>query len=151
MKYFTSEWWSSGCEDESIVENYQKYYLSISSKLPNMLRSLEEEHTLHDANVKYIKSDLVNSVVIMSLRGWDISLNHQVIYELIFQGVAEFTQVFPQEGFVESELGDLGYWEYEVNDNITMKMLFSSGCQFTVVFDDFEFSNTPVKAQRAAK
>ncbi len=140
MKYFTREWWDSGCEDESIIKKYQEYYLSISPRLPEPLRTLEEKYTLHDSNIKFIKSDFVNKIITINLIGWDRGFNKQISYEIKFIGVKEFTQSLPLEEYVES---DLGYWEYEVNENIEMKMLFSSDAQFNIVFNDFEFNAVP--------
>ncbi|WP_094789935.1 hypothetical protein [Zooshikella ganghwensis] len=141
MKYFTSEWWASGCENESVIDKYREYYLSISSKLPDQLRSFEENHTLHDANVTSISTDLVKNEVAINFKGWDRELNYPVNYEIYFVGVKSFNQTSLQE---DSEIGDLGYWEYEALDgDIEMRMLFASGAQFNVVFNDFRFSVSP--------
>lgn len=125
MKYFTREWRDSGCEDESIIKKYQEYYLSISPRLPESLRTLEEKYTLHDSNIKFIKSDFVNKIITINLSGWNRAFNKQISYEVKFIDVKEFTQSSPLEKYVES---DLGYWEYEVNENIEMKMLFFIRC-----------------------
>jgi hypothetical protein len=51
MKFFTSEWGSSGCEDDSVFDKYQEYLSSVSSKLPKQLLLIQQNFTLHDANV----------------------------------------------------------------------------------------------------
>lgn len=141
MKYFTEEWWASGCEDESVFDKYREHYLTIASKLPASMRILEEEHTLHDAKVQSIDSDFAKKEIEIKLKGWDRSYRHLVAYELRFIGVSEmeFKQELP-ERFIRHD--DLGYWEYELvsDDDIEMRMLFASGAQLTIVFNDFEFS-----------
>jgi len=145
MKYFTSEWWGTGCEDESVFEKYQEYYSSILSQLPQQLRTLDSKYTLHDSNVKSIHNDFIKNEVTIKLRGWDQAFNTPMAYEIKFIDVKEFKQVLPQDDEVESELGDLGYWEYEIlNKNIEMRILFASSAQFNIVFKDFEFKNEPI-------
>ena len=147
MKYFTSEWWGTGCEDESVFKKYQEYYSSISSQLPKQLRTLDSKYTLHDSNVKSIHNNFENNEVTIKLSGWDQEFNTPMAYEIKFIGVKEFNQVLPEGDEVESELGDLGYWEYEIlNENIEMRILFASNAQFNIVFKDFEFKNEPIKA-----
>lgn len=63
----------------------------------------------------------------MELRGWDVQLQNPTYYTLKFSGVTEFEQVLPQQEYVESELGDLGYWEIEaLSPGIEIRMLFVS-------------------------
>ena len=92
MKYFTSEWWSSGCEDESVFKEYQEYYSSISEQLPADIRTLDQEHTLHDSNIESIDSDFANNVIIINFKGWDRELNNPAKYKISFIGVTKFTQ-----------------------------------------------------------
>ena len=147
MKYYTKEWWSSGCKDRTIGEKYYEYYKSIVSKLPAKLIDLEDNHTIHDANIKNIHSNFNNQIVSIYLRGWDRKLEKPVRYTLNFSGVKEFEQNLPQEEFVESELGDLGYWEFELIDNlIEMRMLFASDAEFKIIFRDFDFSFEAITA-----
>lgn len=142
MKYFTSEWWSSGCDDENVFDQYEKYFSSISSKLPDQIIDFEYNHTLHDANVKNIECDFLNRSVILKLLGWDNEFENQVLYSLKFSDVTHFKQKLPQEENVEVELGDLGYHEYELTDNgIEIRMLFATSAEFTINFTGFEFSH----------
>ncbi len=145
MKYFTSKWWASGCEDESVFKKYQDYYSSISSKLPNDVLTLEKEHTLHDSNIESIYSDVDNKTVTIKFNGWNQEFNNPVVYEIIFKNVSSFKQTLPLDD--DNCLGDLGYWEYEIiGSNIEMRMLFASGAQISVTFQDFRFSSAPSKA-----
>ena len=141
MKYFTSEWWSSGCEDESVIKKYHDYYSSISSQLPTEILVLEKEHTLHDSNIESLHANFINKTIIIHLDGWDQELNNTVKYEISFKDVSSFNQTLPLD---ENCLGDLGYWEYEIiESNIEMRMLFASSAQITIVFKDFRFSSEP--------
>ncbi len=144
MKYFTSEWWFSGCKDESVFKEYQKYYSSISAQLPTDVRTLEKYHTLHDSNIKSIKSDFLGGEITINLSGWDQELNNPVNYELLFIGVTKFNQILPLE---ESGYGELGYWEYEVvKDGIEIRMLFASSAEIGITFNKFRFSSAQDKA-----
>jgi hypothetical protein len=147
MKYFTSEWWSSGCEDETVFERYKEYLDSVAAKLPDQLISIQEKYTLHDSNLKEIKSNFESDSVSIRLRGWDIAFEKEIEYSLLFIGVTEFNQLLPQQEYVESELGDLGYWEYEVlNEGTEMRMLFASNAEFSIRFQGFEFTCKQIKA-----
>ena len=147
MKYFTSEWWESGGEDETVIEKYRDYYSSIESSLPKALQDFNSSHTLHDSNVKEVKCDFSKSNVHIKFRGWDMSLNNVVVYEVEFGGISSFSQSLPKGDYVESELGDLGYWEYEVTKGgIEMRMLFASGAEFSIEFTSFNFNAVREKA-----
>ena len=140
MKYFTSEWWASGCDDETVFKKYHEYLSSISSDLPKRLLTIQNEFTLHDANVKEIHSSFADDSVTIKLLGWDRVFKERIAYTLRYSGVDRFEQILPQEEYVESELGDLGYWEYEYLGNSTeMRMLFASGAEFTIIFNGFNF------------
>ena len=141
MKYFTSEWWASGCDDESVIKKYHDYYSSISSQLPTDILALEKEHTLHDSNIESIHSDFTNKIITINLDGWDQELNNPVTYEISFKGVSSFNQTLSLD---DNSFGDLGYWEYEIiGSNIEMRMLFASSAQITIIFKDFRFSCAP--------
>jgi len=143
MKFFTSEWWESGCADKGVIERYREYYNSIAQKLPQKIPEFEADHTIHDSNVKRIGSNLVENNVEISLLGWDYDFNNRILYDLRFSGVSSFLQLFPFENRFEIDLGDLGYWEYEiVKEGIEMRMLFVSRAEFKIVFKDFEFKCT---------
>jgi hypothetical protein len=143
VKYFTTEWWSSGCKDETVFAEYEAYLASISDRLPEPLVELETSHTLHDAEVERISNDFVSREVELVMHGWDINLRYPVRYLLKFSGVSHFEQVLPphERGKRREELGDLGYWEYElVASGVEMRMLFVSSAQFSIVFQGFSFS-----------
>jgi len=143
VKYFTKEWWDSGCEDESVFFSYREYYKSISSKLPEKLRILHEKHTLHDSIVTGIYSDFSARAITMKLSGWDQDFKVKTNYVLRFVGVIEFNQVFPDDKKATSVWGDLGYVEYELLETgIEMRMLFDSDVEFRVLFKDFDFEST---------
>lgn len=147
MKFFTKIWWESGCENaEHLFAEYDAYFSSIRDRLPKSLIELHEEHTLHDSEVKRITSYPLEGNVSMELLGWDINLQFPVRYHLNFLGVSRFEQIFPQEEYVEQELGDLGYWECEsISSSTEMRMLFISGAQFTVVFSGLDLTCSTVK------
>ncbi|MBU2863335.1 hypothetical protein KO489_05725 [Reinekea forsetii] len=147
MKYFTSDWWASGCTDESVFERYSEYFQSISKLLPAGILELQNSHTLHDANVKNIECDFIENTVSIRFLGWDTNFENQLIYDLIFSSVTDFKQCLPQEEEVDVELGDLGYYEYEViGEVIQMRMLFATKAEFVLNFKGFEFSVQESKA-----
>ena len=148
MKYFTREWWSSGCgEAEALFRQYDKYVASISHALPPRLIEFKEAHTLHDSEVKRINCDFEQGEVELEFHGWNINLEFPVRYNLTYTGVSLFEQLFPQDEYVEQELGDLGYWECELlNGSIEMRMLFASDAEFRIIFRGFEFTHATVKA-----
>lgn len=141
MKYFTTQWWSSGCKDESVIPKYKKHLSDIKHLLPQKLVALESDFTLHDAQVKKIISDISNRTVTIILLGWDRNLESRLGYTLVFSGVDRFVQTLPQEEYVESELGDLGYWEIQATeDYVEISMLFASDAEFSITFKGFDFS-----------
>ena len=144
MKFFTSEWWANGGEDaEAVFERYERYLASIRPKLPAPLVTFEAEHTLHDAEVKRITSEFHNRTVVMKFEGWDRNLQYGVDYTLSFSGVSIFEQQFPEQEYVESELGDLGYWECElISSGIEVRMLFASSAEFRIVFTGFAYEHS---------
>jgi len=144
MKYFTREWWSGGCENaEEVFREYEAYVATVREFLPANLVELEVSHTLHDSEVKTVSVDLGLRYVAMVLHGWDAALQNKVRYTLRFAGATEFEQVFPQQEFVESELGDLGYWECELLDScVEVRMLFVSDAEFRIRFTEFSFEHS---------
>jgi hypothetical protein len=142
MKYFTSEWWAGGCEGADILfYKYNEYFNTIKASLPRPLVELEENHTLHDSEVKAITCDFKEKRVEIELLGWDFNNQFSVRYKLVFFGVSQFEQRLPQLDYVEQELGDLGYWEFELlTGKIEMRMLFASDAEFRIVFNGFDFS-----------
>lgn len=119
---------------------------SIKDLLPAKLLQLESEHTLHDAEVKFLISDFNERTLIMVLHGWDRPLEKPVCYTLRFSNVVYFEQILPQQAYVESELGDLGYRECELLDvAVEVRMLFVSYAQFRIVFKDFSFEHASRK------
>jgi len=145
VKYFTSEWWATGCEDESAFNDYNHYYSSIVHQLPEKLCIFNGEYTLHDSNIKDICSEFLENRVTISLQGWNQEFSEETCYILKFIDVVSFVQSLPKGGSVESELGDLGYVEFELFDiGIEVRMLFVSGAEFTIKFKDFDFENKKV-------
>jgi hypothetical protein len=141
MRYFTREWWESGSPDaESVFARYAEHMSRIRAALPQKLIELDEQHTLHDAEVKHIVCDFNTRTVRMSLHGWDQDLNSKVQYHLQFAEVQHFEQKLPPQEYVEEELGDLGYWECDlVPSGVQINMLFVSGAEFEIVFKVFNY------------
>jgi hypothetical protein len=147
MKYFTREWWHSNGEASSVFKRYDEYLASVSASLPKNLLQLYSDYTLHDAEVKKVACFFDTRSVRIELRGWDAALQNPIYYKLQFAGVKEFEQVLPQEEYVESELGDLGYWEIEaLTEGTEVRMLFVSDAEFRIVFEDFTFEHEPISA-----
>jgi hypothetical protein len=144
MKYFTREWWEAGSADAGAVfERYEAYLASVRDRLPPALVVLEAEHTLHDSEVKRVVCSFADERLSMVLAGWNRELEHRVRYELQFSEVVLFEQVFPQQAYVEEELGDLGYWECERLGNLVeVRMLFVSNAQFRIQFTGFNFKHS---------
>ncbi len=148
MKFFTREWWENAADaDFSVFEKYATYLESVKASLPAELLKLEAEHTLHDSEVKSLVSDFNQRTVVMVLHGWDRPLEKPICYTLRFSGVTYFEQILPQQAYVESELGDLGYWECELLEaEVEVRMLFVSYAQFRIVFKAFSFEHASREA-----
>jgi len=141
MRYFTRDWREAGSPDaESVFARYAEHIARIRATLPAKLVELDEQHTLHDAEVKHISCDFSTRTVSMSLHGWDQDLKRKVRYDLQFAEVQTLEQRLPPQEYVEEELGDLGYWECDlVSAGVQVNMLFVSGAEFQVVFKTFGF------------
>jgi hypothetical protein len=141
MKFFTQEWWEAGSENaEAVFEQYESYLSRIRERLPPALVELEAKHTLHDAELKIVRSNISEGSVLLVLNGWNRELQYKVQYALKFTGVSLFEQRLPEQEYVESELGDLGYWECELlQPEIEVRMLFVSSAEFRIMFRDFTF------------
>ena len=143
MKYFTQNWWASGCADEAVFTAYQNYYCSISSTLPPALRSLLDEHTLHDSNVMEIDSDFLSKTVTIQLNGWDTKFEKRLTYRLSFRGVTRLVQTLPRLECDSYGADDLGYYEVEVVEKlIEFRALFASDAELKILFTDFAFTAT---------
>jgi len=148
MKYFTPEWWSSGCEGaDDVFGKYQRYIDSVRDLLPKAALDFNANHTLHDSEVKQIVCDFKSREVELTLHGWDTRFEAKTRYSLCFAGVVMFEQLYPQEEYVESELGDLGYWEWEAGPEGTeLRLLFVSSATFRLVFKGFSFKHGALQA-----
>lgn len=114
MKYFTKEWWENGCENaQQLFTKYNAHIESIRDQLPRKLIQFNELHTLHDAKIKRVAFSQVDAKLNLEFLGWDTNFEFSVRYHLLFLDVLRFEQIFPEEDYVEQEIGDLGYWEYE--------------------------------------
>jgi hypothetical protein len=141
MKYFTPEWWASGCKSRDPIEAYRAAFDSISASLPTGVVELEEFHTLHDSRVEVVQCDFEKGELRLSLAGWNRALSEPAWYTLRFGRVTVFEQRLPPGRDVESELGDLGYWEYELCPaGVEMRALFASSAEFRIVFREFAYS-----------
>jgi len=147
VKYFTTEWWASGGENaEALFQQYGSYLASVRSRLPHELVAFDDAHTLHDSEVKNIICGFEAKTVAMVLNGWNQQFDCPIRYTIRFSGVTLFDQRFPQEEYVEAELGDLGYWEFEALDSATeVRMLFVSSAEFRIVFTGFTFEHVRQK------
>jgi hypothetical protein len=148
MKYFTSEWWSGGCEGaDAVFEAYQRHLGLIKAHLPETALDFDASHTLHDSEVKSIINDFAQAQVQLTLHGWDTAFQTKTRYLLNFSGVVLFEQHYPPEVYVESELGDLGYWEWDVAPEGTeLRMLFAASAVFRLVFTRFSFRHEAMQA-----
>jgi Protein of unknown function (DUF4085) len=148
MKYFTSEWWNSGCEGaEELFHRYQRYLESVKDRLPERVLAFNAHHTLHDSQVQSITSNFEERSLQIVLLGWDVALSNRTRYRLFFDDVRLFEQQLPQQYYVESELGDIGYWEWEaVAEANELRLLFASNATFRIRFKEFSFAYEPVPA-----
>ncbi|QBB70249.1 hypothetical protein ELE36_07665 [Pseudolysobacter antarcticus] len=148
MKYFTSEWWGSGCEGaDGVFEKYQRYIDSVKDRLPKAALDFNANHTLHDSEVKLIVNDFQKREARLTFHGWDTAFEKKTCYRLTFSNVVLFEQCYPQADYFDTELGDLGYWEWEVvPEGIELRMLFVSSATFRLVFNDFSFKHEALQA-----
>jgi hypothetical protein len=148
VKYFTPEWWSSGCEGaDDVFIKYQRYIESVRDRLPAAALAFDASHTLHDAEVKLIVSDFEERTLQLTFLGWNTAFECKTRYRLVFERVTLFEQLFPQQERVESELGDVGYWEWEaIAESTELRLLFVSSAMFRLRFREFSFEHAPVQA-----
>ncbi|NML28948.1 hypothetical protein [Zoogloea dura] len=148
MKFFTLEWWQSGCEAApEVFARYDAHLSAIQPQLPPALVEFQSAFTLHDSEVKRVFCDFDRKLLVLELDGWDMNLTHPIYYTLTFSGVSVFEQQFPKEREFEAELGDLGYWEFDISAKGTeVRMLFVSSAEFRVVFTDFAFHHVSTEA-----
>lgn len=148
MKFFTLEWWQSGCEAApEVFARYDAHLSAIQPRLPPALVEFQSGFTLHDSEIKRISCDFERDSLVLEFAGWDINLTHPVYYTLTFYGVSVFEQLFPKEKEFEAELGDLGYWEFDISAKGTeVQMLFVSSAEFRIVCTNFAFEHVSTKA-----
>jgi hypothetical protein len=148
VKYFTSEWWGSGCEGaDDVFERYGRYIDSVKDRLPQTVLEFNANHTLHDSEIKRVVCDFAQGETHLVFFGWDVKFETKTRYELTFNNVALFEQCYPQQEYVESELGDLGYWEWEVVEEGTeLRLLFASSATFRLCFRGFSFKHEALQA-----
>jgi hypothetical protein len=145
VKYFTREWWSSGCADRAPVHAYLAHFKRISADLPPSVLEFEAHHTLHDARLETVSATYGERALAFSLSGWNQPLSQPVRYSVLFLGVASFEQHLPTGRDAGSELGDIGYWEYQIEPpHIELRILFAGGAEFRVLFGDVRFTHLPV-------
>ena len=149
MKYFTSEWWSSGSENaDDALQRYLRYIDTVRDLLPISALEFDATHTLHDSKIKLIVNDFGNSSAQLTFIGWDTEFKVKTLYRLTFAKVFLFEQHFPQDEYIESELGDLGYWEWEAIPNGTeLRLLFASSAMFRLRFREFSFGHVALAPQ----
>ena len=148
VKYFTSEWWGSGSEGGGeVFETYRRYIESVKDRLPQAVLEFDTSHTLHDSEIKAIACDFARDEVHLVLHGWDTAFEAKTRYELTFNNVTLFEQLFPQQEYVESELGDLGYWEWEaLAESTELRLLFVSSATFRLRFRGFSFKHEALQS-----
>lgn len=143
MKFFTKAWWEAGSDNAGeAFRQYASYLSSIREHLPPALLELEDRHTLHDAKLKILQTDIPGQSVLMILNGWNQKLQDRVRYTLHFTGVSHLEKGLPEDEFIEQELGDLGYWECEWRrPEVEVRMLFVSSAELIIRFTGFSFEH----------
>lgn len=97
--------------------------------------------------LKKIISSFPQKTIQIEFRSWDTKLQNPIYYILLFSGVKEFEQLLPQQEYVESELGDLGYWEIEaLSHGVEVRMLFVSAAEFKIIFKGVSYDCRQITA-----
>jgi hypothetical protein len=148
MKYFTPEWWSSGCEGaDDVFGRYQSYLESVKGQLPQGTLAFDASHTLHDSVLKSVACDFEARTTQLTFLGWDTAFEKRTHYRLFFGEIALFEQSFPQQQNAVSGRDDVGYWEWEALPGGTeLRLLFASDAMFRLRFKEFSFEYAAAQA-----
>jgi hypothetical protein len=145
MKYFTIDWWNGYVEDdEAPCREYRDYLDQVSTLLPDAIRKLSYEVSLHDAELRWLCISIQESSVVMDLDGWDYSVQPDVAawIRLTYRGVTAVScTADPERGRPGPPgYGDLGYDEFEVLEPgyYEHRMLFSGGIEMHIRFAELE-------------
>lgn len=146
MKYFTIQWWSGEVEDQNVAsEEYSRYLDQIIADLPDSIRRLTREVSLHDARLLRLHVSLSEKSLAIELDGCGYDEQSKSYFgrrfRLTYCGVESVTSTAdPRTGLPGPHgYGDLGYDEIErIQPGIyEHRMLFSTGIELHVRFSDF--------------
>ena len=143
MKFFTSAWRdAAGDPDLAVFRQYESYLASVRHRLPADLLRLWDDHTLHDARVVAIDTDVQGQRLSLVLNGWDQPLQHPMRYAMTFIGITAGGNL--PEGVSLEALEDLGYVEMEALDvGVEFRMLFVSGIEWVIRCQDVAVDVAP--------
>lgn len=146
MKYFTIQWWSGEVEDQNVAfEDYRHYLDQIITDLPDSIRQLVRDVSLHDACLLRLHVSLPEKSLVIELDGCGYDEQSKSYFgrrfRLTYCGVESLTSTANPETALPGPhgYGDLGYDEIECiqSDIYEHRMLFSTGIELHVRFSDF--------------
>ena len=146
LKYFSIQWWSFEVEDsQKPVDEYQAYIESILEELPDALKQLAREVSLHDAHLRTFHFDSTANILRLEFDclGFDPSTKEYYRRKtlLSYQDVSSIVSTSdPKAGLCGPHgYGDLGYDEIEIiaPGHYEHRMLFSTGIEIQVQFSTF--------------
>jgi hypothetical protein len=146
MKYFTIQWWSGDVDDQDIaLDDYRRYLDQIITDLPDSIRRLAKDVSLHDARLLRLHVSLPEKSLVIELDGVGYHEQSKSYsgrrFRLMYCGVESVTSTAdPATGLPGPHgYGDLGYDEIEcIRPGIyEHRMLFSTGIELHVRFSNF--------------
>lgn len=148
MKYYTPAWWASEVPDTDAAPlEYRRYIDSIRPQLPSGVRSLLDEVTLHDSQVRRLAVDVPSQTATLILNGyvdpWNPPGTARRRFTLVYKGVTAIDSTNEGGGVSEHlDNSDLGYDEIELlaGGTIEHRMLFASGIELVIRFGDLALS-----------
>jgi len=142
MKYFTWDWWMSGSEDVSNIDDYWNYLESVKDKIPDNISQFVHNYTLHDSRLVELRISTEKKECVMVFDGFDKELVNSLNYELIYTGFLSVDTLFhssePLEHLLSGGFGSVGYDEFELLQNgiISHKILFETGVELVMIFEE---------------
>jgi len=147
MRFMTFGWWSGGCQDDSVIDAYWSYFASVADRLPPDAVRLHRRFTLHDSELRSLRIDTGSRRAALEFVGFDIGLEHSLIYRLTYLGVEStgLAAVSEEPLGGPGGLGDLGYDEFELLESglTEHRMLFSTGTELSLTFQPLHLVTEP--------
>ena len=149
MKYFTLDGWIRDQDIQSYDpertvradNDYKRYLASIMLRLPDELKRLLAEYSLHDGRLRDLQIDIPAATVKLRFDAGDITMREGRDISLHYLGVTFMQSTAdPEKGLLGPHgYGDVGNDEMELLESglVEHRYLFSSGIQMLIRFRTF--------------